>query len=392
MADPLVEQLRERYPRVAVTHEWLAVPGGSEKVIEAILRLVPHAEIFCSVYDPAPFGELITDRPVHPSFIQKIPKATTQYPKLLPLMDTAFRRFDLSGFDLVISSNHACAKNVRTPAGVPHVCYCHTPMRYAWDPDFLLQEDLGPAARAIVKPLTAYLRRVDARGAKQPTLIAANSSFVAQRVRDWWHRDAEVVHPPVEVERFVTRERRVGPDAPYLVFGRLVPYKRPDAAVEACRKLGRRLVVAGDGRFMEHVRAAAGDDPNIDIRGRVSDTEADELMATCRALLFPGVEDFGIVPVEAQAAGMPVIALGEGGARDSVQDGVTGVLYDDPSADGLAAAIERFESLALDDAALRAHARDFGPEVFHARFGALLLQGFDAVSMKRDVAKTTGDR
>lgn len=392
MADPLVEQLRERYPRVAVTHEWLAVPGGSEKVIEAILRLVPHAEIFCSVYDPAPFDEFITDRPVHPSFIQKIPKATTQYPKLLPLMDTAFRRFDLSGFDLVISSNHACAKNVRTPAGVPHVCYCHTPMRYAWDPDFLLQEDLGPAARAIVKPLTAYLRRVDARGAKQPTLIAANSSFVAQRVRDWWHRDAEVIHPPVEVERFVTRERRVGPDAPYLVFGRLVPYKRPDAAVEACRKLGRRLVVAGDGRFMEHVRAVAGDDPNIDIRGRVSDTEADELMATCRALLFPGVEDFGIVPVEAQAAGMPVIALGEGGARDSVQDGITGVLYDDPSADGLAAAIERFESLALDDAALRAHARDFGPEVFHARFGALLLQGFDAVSMKRDVAKTTGDR
>lgn len=392
MADPLVEQLRERYPRVAVTHEWLAVPGGSEKVIEAILRLVPHAEIFCSVYDPAPFSALITDRPVHPSFIQKIPKATTQYPKLLPLMDTAFRRFDLSGFDLVISSNHACAKNVRTPAGVPHVCYCHTPMRYAWDPDFLLQEDLGPAARAIVKPLTAYLRRVDARGAKQPTLIAANSSFVAQRVRDWWHRDAEVVHPPVEVERFVTRDRRVGPDAPYLVFGRLVPYKRPDAAVEACRKLGRRLVVAGDGRFMEHVREAAGGDPNIDIRGRVSDKEADELMATCRALLFPGVEDFGIVPVEAQAAGMPVIALGEGGARDSVQDGVTGVLYDDPSADGLAAAIERFESLALDDAALRAHARDFGPEIFHARFGALLLQGFDAVSMKRDVAKTTGDR
>lgn len=392
MADPLVEQLRERYPRVAVTHEWLAVPGGSEKVIEAILRLVPHAEIFCSVYDPAPFGELITDRPVHPSFLQRIPKATSQYPKLLPLMDAAFRRFDLRGFDLIVSSNHACAKNVRTPAGVPHVCYCHTPMRYAWDPEFLLQEDLGPAARTIVKPLTAYLRRADARGARQPTLIAANSSFVAGRVRDWWHRDAEVVHPPVEVERFTGRERRVARDAPYLVFGRLVPYKRPDAAVRACRKLGRRLVVAGDGRFMEHVREAAGGDPDIDIRGRVSDAEADELLATCRALLFPGVEDFGIVPVEAQAAGMPVVALNDGGARDSVVDGVTGVLYDDPSADGLAAAIERFESLALDDAALRAHARDFAPEVFHERFGALLLQGFDAGSMKRDVAKTTGDR
>lgn len=392
MTDPLVEQLRARYRRVALIHEWLVVPGGSEKVIEAILRLVPHAEIFCSVYDPAPFDARITDRPVHPSFLQRIPKATSQYPKLLPLMDAAFRRFDLRGFDLIVSSNHACAKNVRTPPGVPHVCYCHTPMRYAWDPDFLLQEDLGPAARAIVKPLTAYLRRVDARGAAQPTAIAANSSFVARRVRDWWRREATVVHPPVDVERFLGRARRVDDDAPYLVFGRLVPYKRPDTAVRACRRLGRRLVVAGDGRFIDHVREAAGGDPHIELRGRVSDAEADELFATCRALLFPGVEDFGIVPVEAQAAGMPVIALGRGGARDSVRDGVTGVLYDDPSPAGLAAAIERFESLALDDAALRAHARGFAPEVFHERFGALLLQGFDAQSMTRDATMTTGDR
>ncbi len=393
MTDPLVDELRARYPRVALTHEWLSVPGGSEKVIEAILRLVPHAEIFCSVYDPAPFGTDVTDRPVHPSFIQRIPGATSHYPKLLPLMDTAFRRFDLSGFDLIVSSNHACAKNVKTPPGVPHVCYCHTPMRYAWDPEFLLQEDLGPAARAIVKPLTAYLRRVDARGSKQPTLIAANSSFVAGRVRDWWGREATVVHPPVDAARFLERERRVADDAPYLVFGRLVPYKRPDTAVQACRKLGRRLVVAGDGRFMEHVREAAGGDPNIELRGRVSDEEADELLATCRALLFPGVEDFGIVPVEAQAAGMPVIAYGEGGVRDSVLDGVTGVLYGDPSAAGLAAAIERFEGLSLDDAALRAHAQEFGPDVFHERFGAALLQGFDAQSMNRDdELMRTGDR
>ncbi|MBJ7329449.1 MAG: glycosyltransferase [Solirubrobacteraceae bacterium] len=390
--DALVEELRERFPRVAVVHEWLTVPGGSEKVTEAILELVPHAEVFCSVYDPAPFGPLVTERPVHPSFIQKIPGAVKQYPKLLPLMDTAFRRFDLSGFDLIVSSSHACAKNVRTPPGVPHVCYCHTPMRYAWDPEFLLQEDLGPVARAIVKPLTAYLRRVDLRGASGPTAIAANSAFVAGRVREWWHRDASVVHPPVDVARFLDRERRVGEDAPYLVFGRLVPYKRPDAAVEACRALGRPLVVAGDGRFMETVRAAAGDDPRIELRGRVSDAEADELMATCRALLFPGVEDFGIVPVEAQAAGMPVIAYGEGGARDSVRDGVTGVLYDDPSAAGLAAAIERFEGLSLDDAALRAHALEFAPEVFHERFGSLLLQDPTARPMKRDDELTaTGD-
>lgn len=391
MSDPLVARLRERYPRVAVTHEWLTVPGGSEKVLEAILRLVPHAELFCSVYDPSPWDRLITDRPVHPSFVQRVPGARAHYPKLLPLMDAAFRRFDLEGFDLIVSSNHACAKNVRTPPGVPHVCYCHTPMRYAWDPDFLKAEDLGPVARAVVRPLTAMLRRADLRGSKQPTAIAANSSFIAERVARYWGRDASVVHPPVEVERFLGRARHVDADAPYLAFGRLVPYKRPDLAVEACRRLGRRLVVAGDGRFAERVRDAAGGDPRIELRGRVTDAEATELFATSRALLFPGVEDFGIVPVEAQAAGLPVVAYDEGGARDSVLDGRTGVLYTDQASAGLAAAIERFEALELHDGALRDHAREFAPEVFHERFGALLLQGFDPPPMNGRTMTPRGD-
>src|SRR6185312_12930027 len=152
-----VEALRARFPRVAVVHEWLTIPGGSEKVLEEILGLVPHAELFTSVYDPAPWPRVITDRPVHPSFLTRVPGARVHYTRLLPFMDLAFRSFDLTRFDLVISSNHACAKNVRTPAGVPHVCYCHTPMRYAWDPSFLAEEAMGPA-RAIVPLGTAWLR------------------------------------------------------------------------------------------------------------------------------------------------------------------------------------------------------------------------------------------
>jgi glycosyltransferase involved in cell wall biosynthesis len=199
---------------------------------------------------------------------------------------------------------------------------------------------------------------------------------VAGRIREAYGRDASVVHPPVEVDRFLAAARapvQEGDRAPYLVFGRVVPYKKVDVAVEACVRLGRRLWVAGDGRDMDRVRAAAEGHPNIELLGRVPDERVAELFASAGALLFPGLEDFGIVPVEAQAAGLPVIAYGVGGARDSVIDGVTGVLYEDPSPAGLAAAIERFESLTIDDAALRANAREFAPERFARRFGELLL-------------------
>jgi glycosyltransferase involved in cell wall biosynthesis len=369
-------ELAERYPRVAISHEWLTIPGGSEKVVLEILGLLPHAEIFTTVYDPEPWPAVLRDRAVHASFLNRVPGARRQYPKLLPLMDAAFRRFDLGRFDLVVSSNHANAKNVRKPASAPHVCYCHTPMRYVWDPDFLAGERLGAVGAAVFNGLVPALRRADLRGARGVDRFAANSSFVAGRIRDAYARDARVIHPPVEVERFAARPRdpaAAGADAPYLVFGRVVPYKRVDVAVRACARLGRRLWVAGDGRDLERVRAAAGGHPGIEFLGRVADHEVGDLFARSRALLFPGVEDFGIVPVEAQAAGLPVIAHGVGGVRDSVIDGTTGVLYDDPSAEGLAAAIERFEGLAVGDAALRANAQRFAPERFAEAFGQLLL-------------------
>ncbi|WP_372788668.1 glycosyltransferase [Paraconexibacter sp.] len=373
MPHPLAETLAERYPRVAIAHEWLTIPGGSEKVVVALLDLLPQAELLTTVYDPeGGWPRALTDRPVHPSRLDRIPGARTHYPKLLPLMDHAFRSFDVSRYDLVVSSNHACAKNVRTHdrAGrdVRHVCYCHTPMRYIWDPSFLEGEQLGRVGGAVLKAAIPRLRRTDLRGAAQVDTFVANSSFVAERIRTTYGRASTVVHPPVEVERFLDRPR--APEDFYLVFGRLVPYKKADVAVAACELLGRDVVVAGTGRDLPRVEAVAG--PRTTFAGRVSDDEVASLFSRARALLFPGLEDFGIVPVEAQAAGLPVIAYGKGGACDSVVDGETGVLYDDPSPAGLAAAIERFEALELSQARLRDHARGFAPEVFLRRMGEVL--------------------
>lgn len=362
--------LAERFPRVAVVHEWLTIPGGSEQVVYAILRLLPHAELFTSIYDPAPWPEVVGRRPIHVSRLNRVPGAKRHYTRLLPLMDAAFRTFDLSGFDLVVSSNHACAKNVRVPAGVPHVCYCHTPMRYAWAPGFLDGEAIGPFTRRLLPIGTAWLRRVDRRRAAGPSLYVANSTFVASRIREVYGRDSEVVHPPVEVAPLLATERDPG-DA-YLVFGRLVPYKRVDIAIRACERLGRTLLVAGSGRDMDRLRSLASE--RIQFLGHVPDDRVPQLFSRARALLFPGLEDFGIVPVEAQAAGLPVVAFGVGGVRDSVVDRRTGVLYDDPSVVGLCEAILRFESMTFDERDLRANAAQFGPDRFAAAFGELLSQ------------------
>ncbi|HEX4804698.1 MAG TPA: glycosyltransferase [Conexibacter sp.] len=376
-AAALVDALRARFPRVAVVHDWLTIPGGSEDVVLELLELFPQAELFTSVYDPRPWPARITDRPVHASFLNRIPTATRNYPKLLPLMNRAFESFDLSGFDLVLSSSHANAKNVHTPPGTLHVCYCHTPMRYAWEPDFLAGEDIGRATRLLLPPLLGYLRRKDLAGAARPDVFVANSAHVAARIRRFYGREAVVVHAPVDVEHYLRIERRAGgPSAGeepfYLVFGRVVPYKRVDLALAGAALAGRRVKVAGGGRALEAVRVSAG--PGAELLGRVSDGERDALLASARALLFPGEEDFGIVPVEAQAAGLPVIAYGVGGARETVRDGVTGVLFDAQTPEAVAEAIRRFESLALDPDAARENARGFGRARFRAEMAAVIAQ------------------
>ena len=379
-AAALIDALRARFPRVAVAHDWLTIPGGSEDVVLELLELFPQAELFTTVYDPAPWPPQITERKVHASFLNRIPGATRNYPKLLPLMNRAFESFDLSGFDLVLSSSHANAKNVRTPPRTLHVCYCHTPMRYAWEPDFLAGEEIGRATRMLLPPLLGRLRRVDRKGAARPDVFVANSAHVAARIERFYDRKAVVVHPPVDVGHYLGIDRRPPADADgegfYLVFGRVVPYKRVDLALAGAALAGRAVKVAGGGRALDAARAAAG--PGAELLGRVSDARRDELLSRARALLVPGEEDFGIVPVEAQAAGLPVIAYGVGGARETVVDGVTGVLFEPQTAEALAAAIARFERLALEPAAARENARRFGRERFRAEMAAVIAQAADA--------------
>lgn len=358
-----LERLRERFPRVALVHDWLTIPGGSEQVVLELLELFPHAEIFTSIYDPAPWPAQIKERLVHSSFLNRIPGAVRHYPKLLPLMNAAFRSFDLSRFDLVLSSSHACAKNVRTQPHTLHVCYCHTPMRYAWEEGFLDGEQVGRATRLLLPPLLAWLRRQDLLGASGPDAFVANSRHVAARIERYYGRTAEVVNPPVDVQRFLTLPR--APGDYYLAYGRVVPYKRVDLAVAACARLGRPLKVAGDGRALDALRAHAGS--GVELLGKVSDSERDRLLSGARALLFAGEEDFGIVPVEAQGAGVPVIAYATGGAAETVLDGRTGVLFAEQSVSGLAAAIERFEGLELDPMHARENATRFGRERFRAQ-------------------------
>ncbi len=366
----LLDELRGRFRRVAVVHDWLTIPGGSEQVVLELLEMFPSAELFTSVYDPAPWPPAITERPVHASWLSRLPGATRHYPKLLPLMGAAFRSFDLSGFDLVLSSSHATAKNVRTGPGTLHVCYCHTPMRYAWEEGFLDGEEVGRAMRLALPPLLARLRREDLAGAAGPDVFVANSAHVADRIKRYYGRDSVIVNPPVDVEHFLALERR--PDDYYLAFGRVVPYKRVDLAVGACSALGRRLLVAGDGRAMAAVRARASGDGVVEFLGKVTDARRDELLGGARALLFPGEEDFGIVPVEAQAAGVPVIAYGVGGATETVSDGATGTLFAEQTEQSLAAAIERFEGLHLDEQEVRANAARFGRERFQREMAEVI--------------------
>jgi glycosyltransferase involved in cell wall biosynthesis len=361
--------LRQRYPKVAISHEWLTIPGGSEKVVLQFLELFPDAEIYTTVYDPEPWPDAITGARVHTSFLNRLPAAERIYPRLLPFMSAAFESFDLGGYDLVLSSNHACAKNVITAPGTLHVCYCHTPMRYAWDPAFFAGEQLGLAERTLLPLLVGRLRRQDAIASARPDAYIANSRHVAARIRKYYRRDSTVIHPPVEVERFLGTPRRDG--GYYLFLGRLVPYKRADLAVAACARLDRPLRVVGSGRGGESLAERAG--ARTELLGFVEDEPLAEIVAGARALLFPGEEDFGMVPVEVQAAGVPVIAYGRGGAADSVVDGETGILYDESSVESLCAAIERFEATSFDEDELRRRAAAFSPERFRREISEFLM-------------------
>jgi len=352
--------------KVAIIHYWLVNMRGGEKVLKSLLEIFPDADIFTHVYNPKAVSELIKNRHVITSNINRLPFAKKIYQLYMPLMPNALNDFNLQSYDLVISSESGPSKGVIPNPIAYHLCYCHSPMRYLWDMYHEYFREANPLVRIFMKRLIPKLRLWDAVSANQVDFFIANSHYVEQRIRRCYNREAAVVYPPVDIEKFLSVERQSGDY--YLFFGQLTWYKRADLAIEACIASGKRLVVAGSGKknkkWRKHEETGL-----IAFMGRVSDEDTLELYSSAKALLFPGIEDFGIIPVEAQAAGCPVIAYRSGGALDTIIEGVTGILFDEQTPASLMEAMNRFESMKTEGAfnnreAFTNHVKQFSAEVF----------------------------
>jgi glycosyltransferase involved in cell wall biosynthesis len=354
--------------KIAIVHEWLDTYAGSERVVEQMLALFPDADLFtvCDFMPEADRGFLRGKVPTT-SFIQRLPRARRWFRYYLGLMPLAVEQFDLSGYDLVLSSSHAVAKGVLTGPATLHVSYVHSPMRYAWDlqHQYLRQSGMDRGIKgAATRWLLGRLRAWDHGSAARPDVILANSAWIAERIRKAWRRESTVVHPPVDIEGFPFR---LSKGEVYVIASRLVPYKRVELVAEAFRAMpDRQLIIIGDGPLMPRLREAAGSAPNIAIRGRLPQAELVALLQAARAFVFAAEEDFGIGMVEAQACGTPLIAYGRGGAADIVQDGATGVLFGEQSVAAITDAVRRFEALAIAPEACRANAERFSREAFRA--------------------------
>lgn len=356
--------------RVALVHDWLVTMGGAERVLEEIAKMYPDAPIYTGVVDPKTLSPYLKTRQIIPTLVQKWPQATRFYNRYLPLLMYGFEQLDLSQYDLVISSSAAVAKGVVTRAETLHVSYVHTPMRYAWDlyHDYQRLEARG-ISRKLMGPVFHYMRLWDRVSADRVDVLIANSRTVQARIQKHYRRSAVVIHPPVSVSRYALTET-LGDY--YLVLSRLVSYKRIDLAIDACNALKLPLWVAGDGPERARLKRRAG--PTIRFLGSVADSDLAALMAKAKALLFPGEEDFGIVPVEMQAAGRPVIAFNRGGIRDTVMPERTGILFPDQTAEALMRAIEQSESMTWDSVAIRQHAQQFNPDRFREQFLSVVNQ------------------
>jgi glycosyltransferase involved in cell wall biosynthesis len=343
---------------VALTHDWLTGMRGGEKVLEGLCELFPHADIFTLFHAKGSVSDTIERHRISTSLVQHLPFARSHYRRYLPLFPTAIEQFDLDRYDLVISSSHCAAKAVIVPGRARHICYCHSPMRYAWDQ---FDAYFGPArvgrlaSRWIYGPMLRRLARWDAATASRVGRFIANSRHVAGRIGRYYNREATVVYPPVDTSFY--QPDTTGPGSHFLVVSALVPYKRIDLAIAACERVGARLRIVGDGPDRDRLARQAT--PLVEFLGQLGQ---DDILAEYRsalAVLMPGEEDFGIVPVEAQACGRPVVALGRGGALETVVPGETGVLFDEPTVDALAAALERVPKTHFDSDRIRRHALQF---------------------------------
>lgn len=358
--------------RVGLIHYWLTNMRGGENVLAAICRMFPTADIFTHAYNPAKITGAIREHAVRETFIAQLPGARSGCQRYLPLMPLALRKLDLREYDLLVSSESGPAKGVHKRPGALHVCYCHTPMRYLWD----MYEDYYAAAslpeKLFMRLCRERLRRYDLASSQGVDHFIANSSFVAARIRRIYGRESAVVYPPVDTE-FYSPVSGAGGDY-YLYVGELTGYKRPDLAVDACLKLGRKLVVVGQGGMLGRLAKLAAGSGLVEFAGRVDNQGLRNLYAGARALLFPGVEDFGIVPVEAQATGTPVIAFGQGGALETVLHGKTGLLFPEQTCRSLCEAIEEFETMHWSVDNCRTQALNFSAGRFRQNLAGEILR------------------
>jgi glycosyltransferase involved in cell wall biosynthesis len=366
--------------RVAVVHDWLYVYGGAERVLENILECFPQAELYSLIdFLPQKYRHALKHKNVHTSFIQKLPLAATKHRNYLPLMPLAVEQFDLSSYDLILSSSYAVAKGVITGPDQLHVCYCHSPIRYAWDlqHQYLRESNLERGVKSwLARYVLHRLRLWDTRTANGVDAFIANSQFVARRIRKVYRREATVIHPPVDTAAFALREQK---EDFYVTASRLVPYKKIDLIVEAFAAMpDKQLVVIGEGPEFEKIKAKAAS--NVTLLGYQPFNVLKDYMERARAFVFAAEEDFGIVPIEAQACGTPVIAYGKGGALETVkgfpQELPTGIFFAEQTVNALQGAVQIFEAnlAAFDPTVIRQHAVGFSSETFRTKLTAFVEQ------------------
>jgi glycosyltransferase involved in cell wall biosynthesis len=359
--------------KLALVHDWLTGMRGGERALEVLCERFPDAELFTLVHVRGSVSPAIERLQPHTSFVQRLPAVKRLYRHYLPLFPTAIEQFAFDRFDRVVSLSHCCAKSIVHPGGVPHLCYCLTPMRYAWDQfdAYFGPSRVGPLASALMRPVMARLARWDRATAGRADRYVAISHYVAGRIRRYYNREATVIYPPVDTDFFHPDAAR--PERFALVVSALVPYKRLDLAIAACRHARVPLKIAGDGpdrAALERV-AVNGD---VEFLGRRSDEDVRALYRRAAVTLLPGEEDFGIVPLEAQACGRPVVALARGGALETVKPGETGVLVDEPTAEAFADAIASAVDRSFDTTAIRRHAERFGRSRFGDEMAALVAE------------------
>jgi glycosyltransferase involved in cell wall biosynthesis len=352
--------------KTALVHDYLNQAGGAERVVEALHEMYPSSPVFTSFYDRKRMPEIFRSMDIRTSFMQHLPFIMALFKRYLPLYPFAFGSFNLSGYDLIISSSAAWGKGVKKRKGATHICYCHSPMRFVWMRDYYLEkEKYGFLKKIILHPILEWLKVWDIQTASSVDHFIANSAATAKRIKLFYGRDAAVIHPPVDTSFFKPYNGEIKDF--FLIVSRLNPYKQIDLAIEAFNELGLPLYIIGKGPDEKRLKGLAK--PNIKFLGKLTDDEIVKYYSRCRAYILPGEEDFGLTPVEAQACGRPVIAFRAGGALESVSEGITGLFFDKAEKRSLIEAVHRSEKMSFDPAKIRAHALMFDKEVFKRKMG-----------------------